>query len=120
MEKNCNMFKYRIRHPDIICLVRVMCLLCVSTSGIFLLVMQHGAASGKKKTMFMLLLFPNVHFFNIMNTMTNLYIFLNITMQEVPEGSADLIFTEEIDFGVCPEGKYFTQQFCLDCPAGHL
>ncbi|XP_038155551.1 uncharacterized protein LOC119792815 [Cyprinodon tularosa] len=50
--------------------------------GIFLLLMQPGAASG-------------------------------------PEGSADLIFSKEEDY-VCPEGKYFTRQLCLDCPSGHF
>ncbi|MEQ2279189.1 hypothetical protein AMECASPLE_006848 [Ameca splendens] len=38
----------------------------------------------------------------------------------VPEGSGDLILSEEVDFGVCPEGRYFTQQLCLDCPSGHF
>ncbi|XP_014845642.1 PREDICTED: uncharacterized protein LOC106919650 isoform X3 [Poecilia mexicana] len=65
------------------CLARAMYLLCVLAPGVFLLLMQPGAAS-------------------------------------VPEGSADLILSDEVYVGVCPEGKYFNQQLCLDCPSGHF
>lgn len=51
--------------------------------------------------------------------MTNFYI-LPVLVWEVAEGSADLILNDEVYVGVCPEGKYFNQQLCLDCPSGHL
>lgn len=38
-------------------------------------------------------------------------------MSQLLEGIADTHLGEDID--LCPEGKYFSHQFCLECPSGH-
>lgn len=48
--------------------------------------------------------------------MISLFIF-RLCLAELSERTTEIHPGKDVD--LCPEGKYFSHQFCLECPPGH-
>lgn len=77
----------------------------VSVFKFFLLLLtQYGLSSGKKDATYTL---------RVMITLPTFW----LCLAELSERATEI--HPAIDVDLCPEGKYFSHQFCLECPPGH-